>query len=153
MKKQPDQTWTDDEKLDFHSAYIHFTDVFEEKGGRKLPLTSGDAFLLYLEFYGYENLWDKSHSQIRSEMVKLWKDFQLYPRKVPLELSMHPEARTAKPVISRLLTAAPAPLKIAFLHDKTAEASSWTYGHELGRQHLNEVFGAQIETLDRKSVV
>ncbi len=147
MKKQPDQTWTDDEKLDFHSAYIHFTDVFEEKGGRKLPLTSGDAFLLYLEFYGYENLWDKSHSQIRSEMVKLWKDFQLYPRKVPLELSMHPEARTAKPVISRLLTAAPAPLKIAFLHDKTAEASSWTYGHELGRQHLNEVFGAQIETL------
>ena len=30
---KPDQAWTDDEKLDFHSAYIHFTDVFEEKGG------------------------------------------------------------------------------------------------------------------------
>lgn len=147
MGKQPDQIWTDDEKLDFHSAYIHFTDVFEEKGGRKLALTSGDAFLLYLEYYGYKNLWDKSHSQIRTEMVKLWKDFQLYPGKVPLELSMQPEARTGKAVISRLLPAAPAPLKIAFLHDKTMETSSWTYGHELGRQHLNQVFGAQVETV------
>lgn len=147
MGKQSDHVWSDDEKLDFHSAYIHFTDVFEEKGGRKLSLTSGDAFLLYLEFYGYENLWDKSHSQIRSEITKLWKDFQLYPGKVPLEFSMQPDAETGKPVISRLIPVAPAPLKIAFLHDKTAETSSWTYGHELGRQHLNQVFGAQAETL------
>lgn len=144
---KPDHVWTDDEKLDFHSAYIHFTDVFEENGGRKLSLTSGDAFLLYLEVYGYENMWEKSHSQIRSEMAKLRKDFQLYPGKVPLELSMQPEAEAPKPVISRLLPVAPAPLKIAFLHDKTMETSSWTYGHELGRQHLNQVFGDQVETL------
>ncbi len=144
---EADHVWTDDERLDFHSAYIHFTDVFEEKGGRKLSLTFGDAFLIYLELYGYENLWEKSHSQIRSEMTKLWKDFQLYPGKVPLELSMQPGAEPQKPVLSRLIPAAPAPLKIAFLHDKTMETSSWTYGHELGRQHLNEIFGEQVETL------
>ncbi|MCI8598978.1 MAG: BMP family ABC transporter substrate-binding protein [Lachnospiraceae bacterium] len=147
LGSQPDHVWTDDEKLDFHSAYIHFTDVFEEKGGRKLMLTPGDAFLIYLEVYGYKNLWDKSHSQIRSEMSKLWKDFQLYPGKLPLELSMQPGAMTGKPVISRLIPLAPVPLKIAFIHDKTMETSSWTYGHELGRQHLNQVFGEQIETL------
>lgn len=144
---QPDHVWTDDEKLDFHSAYIHFTDVFEEKGGRKLSLTFGDAFLIYLEAYGYENLWEKSHSRLRSETAKIWKDFQLYPGKVPLELSMQPGTEAQKNVISRLLPVTPAPLKIAFLHDKTMETSSWTYGHELGRQHLNQVFREQAETL------
>ncbi len=63
---KPDQVWTDDEKLDFHSAYIHFTDVFEEKGGRKLSLTFGDAFLLYMKICGrnptarYEARWQSS---------------------------------------------------------------------------------------------
>lgn len=147
MGKEPDRVWSDDEKLDFHSAYIHFTDVFEEKGGRKLPLTPGDAFLLYLEVCGYDGLSDKSHSQIRTELGKLWKDFSIFPQKPPLELSMQPNTE-AKPVISRLIpVAASGPLKIAFIHDKTAETSSWTYGHELGRQHLNQVLGEQVATV------
>lgn len=151
MGKQPDHVWSDDEKLDFHSAYIHFTDVFEEKGGHKLPLTPGDAFLLYVEICGYEGLGSKSHSQIRTELSKLWKDFSIYPGKPPLELSMQPSAET-KPVISRLIPAASAPLKIAFIHDKTAETSSWTYGHELGRQHLNQVLGDQVVTVSYDNI-
>lgn len=151
MGKQPDHVWSDDEKLDFHSAYIHFTDVFEEKGGHKLSLTPGDAFLLYVEICGYEGLGTKSHSQIRTELSKLWKDFSIYPEKPPLELSMQPSVE-AKPVISRLIPAASAPLKIAFIHDKTAETSSWTYGHELGRQHLNQVLGGQVVTVSYDNI-
>jgi basic membrane lipoprotein Med (substrate-binding protein (PBP1-ABC) superfamily) len=144
--KDEEYTWNDDERLDFHSSYIHFTDVFEEKGGRQLALTPGDAFLLYLDIYGYDNFWEKPYDLIRSEMNKLWKDFELYPGKPDVELSMQPGAEAGKPVISRLLSPTPATLKIAFLHDKSVETSSWSYGHELGRQHLNEVFGDQIQT-------
>ena len=152
LGKDPAQVWTDDEKLDFHSSYIHFTDVFEEKGGRRLSLTPGDAFLLYLDVYGYEGFWEKSYSQIRTEMEKLWKEFQIYPAKHPVELSMQPGAKTGKPVLRSLLPVPSAPLKIAFLHDKTASASSWTYGHELGRQHLNEVFDDEIETVSLENI-
>lgn len=152
LGKTPDHIWSDDERLDFHSAYIHFTDVFEEKGGRKLPLTPGDAFLLYLDVCGYDGLPEKPHSQIRTELGKLWKDFTIFPQKPPLELSMQPAAQTGRPVISRLLPAASTPLKIAFLHDKTAETSSWTYGHELGRQHLNQVLAGQVETISCENI-
>ena len=36
-------------------------------------------------------------------------------------------------------------LKIAFVHDKTKETSSWTYSHELGRMYLEDVMGDQVE--------
>ena len=35
---------------------------------------------------------------------------------------------------------------VAFVYDKTPERSGWTYGHELGRQHLERVFGGKIVT-------
>ena len=37
-------------------------------------------------------------------------------------------------------------LKVAFIHDKPAEVSSWAYTHELGRMQLEQVFGDQIHT-------
>ncbi len=146
LGKEPGHVWDDDEKLDFHSSYIHFTDVFEEKGGKSLPLTPGDAFLIYLDIYEFKGLWEKPYSQIRKELEKLWKDFASYHDKPPVELSMKPEEKSGKPVISRLIPAAPAPLKIAFLHDRTGETSSWTYGHELGRTHLDQVFPGKVRT-------
>ena len=37
-------------------------------------------------------------------------------------------------------------MKVAFVHDKTPETSGWTYGHELGRRHLEQVFRGELET-------
>ncbi|MCI8996283.1 MAG: BMP family ABC transporter substrate-binding protein [Lachnospiraceae bacterium] len=145
LGKDPEHVWTQEERVDFHSAYFHFTDVFEAKGGKQLPLTSGDAFLAYLKIYGYEGLWEKSSTQLRKELEKLWPDLQIFPGKPPKKLVMQPE-EAAPSVISQLLPVTPPVLKIAFLHDKTAETSSWTYGHELGLQHLNQVFQGRIQT-------
>ena len=41
----------------------------------------------------------------------------------------------------------PEMLKIAFIHAKTAETSSWTYGHELGRMYLEQAFEGRLKTV------
>lgn len=147
LGKSADSPWTEDEKMDLHSAYIHFLDIYEQKGGRKLPLTSGDAFLTYLEFYGYRGMPGKSHRELRDEILAIWKDFEIYPARRSVELVMAPEKKSEeKPVRTRILPLASGTLKIAFVHDRTPEESSWTYGHELGRHYLEDTFAGRVVT-------
>lgn len=147
LGKSMDEPWTDDEKMDFHSSYIHFLDIYEEKGGKNLPLRAGDAFLTYLEIYGYKDLLKKSYKELREEIPAIWKDFQIYPAKRSVALVMAPEKETdEKSLKSRILPLAASSLKIAFIHDRTPEASSWTYGHELGRHYLEEALPDKVTT-------
>lgn len=147
LGKTFEDPWTEDEKMDFHSAYIHFLDVYEEKGGQKLSITPGDAFLTYLEIYGYEDLLEKSYQELRTEIPAIWKDFVIYPAKRSVELVMAPEQEAEeKPLVNKLLPLPKAPVKIAFIHDRSPEDSSWTYGHELGRHYLEDALTGQILT-------
>lgn len=147
LGKSPDEPWTDDEKMDFHSSYIHFLDIYEEKGGKNLPLRSGDAFLTYLEIYGYKDLLKKSYKELREEIPAIWKDFQIYPARRSVELVMAPDRKTEeKPLKNRILSLPVAPMRIAFVHDRSPEESSWTYGHELGRHYLEEALPGRITT-------
>ena len=41
----------------------------------------------------------------------------------------------------------PEMLTIGFIHAKTGATSSWTYAHELGRMHLEQVFEGKMETM------
>ena len=38
-------------------------------------------------------------------------------------------------------------LKIAFIFSKTAKTSGWTYAHELGRMHLEQVYNGRLKTM------
>ena len=50
-----------------------------------------------------------------------------------------------KTLAKRILPQSSEPLKIAFIHAKTAETSSLTYGHDLGRSHLEQVLADHVE--------
>ena len=147
LGKTADDLWTDEEKMDFHSAYIHFLDVYGEKGGKNLSITSGDAFLTYLEIYGYEDLLTKSYKELREEIPAIWKDFKMYPAKRSVELVMAPENESdEKSLRNRILPQLQTLVRIAFIHDRTPEESSWTYGHELGRHYLEEALAGRVST-------
>lgn len=142
-----EQVWSSLEKEEFHSSYIHFTRAFKKKGGNKLSLTFGDAFLIYLDMYGYENLQSKSSGEIQQEITKIWNDFVFYPQKPEVRLIMNAEKDAEKKsLVKRILPQNAEPLKIAFIHTKTVQTSSWTYGHDLGRSHLEQIPGSQIVT-------
>ena len=44
--KGPKELWTDDDKLNFSSVYSRFAAEYEAAGGKKLSITTGDAFLV-----------------------------------------------------------------------------------------------------------
>ncbi|MCH5268349.1 MAG: BMP family ABC transporter substrate-binding protein [Lachnospiraceae bacterium] len=144
---EADHVWTELEKEQFHSSYIRFTKAFEKKGGNKLSLTFGDAFLVYLELYGYEELESKSENEIQQEIAKMWNDFVFYPQKPEVKLIMNVEDDAEKKtLVKRILPLNSEPLKVAFIHSKTVETSSWTYGHDLGRGHLEETLEDEVIT-------
>lgn len=133
-------------------SYYQFRTAFLEKGGARLKLTPGDAFLIYLTIFGYEDLADKPHTQLLTELEKTWSDFALYPEKPPVELVLDPLPEASRNLLSRLWPGRPSALCIAFVHYKTPETSNWTYGHELGRQYVNDVWPDQIKTYSYDSI-
>lgn len=61
---------------------------------------------------------------------------------------MSPEENASKVIniLASLLPMSSPKLNIAFIHEKTAETSAWTYAHELGRLHLQKTFADEIHT-------
>ena len=44
----PGERWSSSMRNDFHAAYMRFSNCYHRLGGGKLPITTGDAFLIYL---------------------------------------------------------------------------------------------------------
>ena len=151
LKKTQPEDWDADFKKEFFSCYTRFDKAYTELGGKRLErVTTGDAFLKYLEVFGYEGLDQKLHAQVLQEVRQLWDELVLMETPEPVDLVQDPEQTKKPDMIERLISGAPNPnrhLKIGFVHDKNKETSNWTYAHELGRNYLEEVFGGQVETV------
>ena len=137
--KGPKELWSDDDKLNFSSVYSRFAAEFEAAGGKKLSITTGDAFLAFVTIYGYETLCEKTVSELKTLVEKSWEEFKLLEHDHEIDLKMNPNTEK-KPLLNRLLPLSAPKLKIAFLYAKTPGTSAWTYAHELGRLHLEQTF-------------
>lgn len=140
--------WDEETRMDFSAAYVKFHSAYLARGGGRLPIKTGDALLSYLDIYGYPALRDDPPSKIRENIAKIWDEFTLLKEKQSVELVMDPVGTAPKKkFIDILLPPSPKQVKIAFIHSKNAASSSWTYAHELGRRHVEEVFKNQVETI------
>ncbi len=146
--KRPDEEWSDEDKLDFSSIYTRFCAEYQANGGDKLPILPGDAFLYFINLYDYHTLDDLTTAELKAKMVKTWDEYKLLTHDTPVELQMNPteEGEIKKNIFSRLIPVSTPKLQVAFIHEKTAKTSGWTYNHELGRMHLQQTFTDQIST-------
>ena len=149
--KRPDEVWSSDDRLDFSSLYYRFETEFNAHKAEKGAIQCGDAFLYLLDIYDYQSLLQMSVADFKTTVDKAWAEFSLLRTDGAAELQMDPtiEGDAKKSLISnisKILPTSTPQLKIAFIHDKTADTSGWTYNHELGRMHLEEIFGDQIMT-------
>ena len=145
--KNAEDEWTNEERLDFSSFYAEFSKAFIERGGLDLQnVTIGDALLLYLTLYPYKEAKDSILSEIRTNIDKIWSEIALLGEDDSVELSMDPveNKTTMSSVLNKII--APKRRRVAFVYDKEPESSDWIYGHELGRLHLTEAFGNNVET-------
>ena len=146
--KKSGEKWTDDEKIDFRSLYNRFAKLFEAKHGEELGITTGDALLFYLSLYPYSEVLAQSTDGMKSDLEKIWQDLPASRQAQTNEsLVFKPSEEVGGNLFTRFFRLQKVrQLKVAFIHDKPAEVSSWAYTHELGRMQLEQVFGDQIHT-------
>ena len=147
MGKKEGEQFSDDDRMDLHSACYNFELAFSKVNTEKLDINVSDAFLLYVEIYGYEKVIDQTEQEISRCLQKMWTEITLADRGSQVELVQNPENVKATLLNKLIPLGVPDSLKIAFIYTKTTDTSSWAYAHELGRQYLEQVFVGKIETM------
>jgi basic membrane lipoprotein Med (substrate-binding protein (PBP1-ABC) superfamily) len=147
MGKKEGEQFSDDDRMDLHSACYNFELAFNKVNTEKLDINVSDAFLLYVEIYGYEKVIDQTEQEISRCLQKMWTEITLADRGSQVELVQNPENVKATLLNKLIPLGVPDSLKIAFIYTKTTDTSSWAYAHELGRQYLEQVFVGKIETM------
>ncbi len=143
--KKPGEKWSGDDRLEFSSIFARFTAEYRAKGGDKLSITVGDAFLAFISLYGYLEICDKTTKELKTLITKSWEEFELLEKDDVIALKMNPNQEKT-PLLSRLLPSGTQKLKIGFIYEKKAVSSAWTYAHELGRLHLEQTFPEEVIT-------
>ena len=151
--KQENELWSEEEMKDLRSAYVRFDTAYKALGGEKLKnIKTGDALLTYLRFYDYHENIEKTPDNYKEDLMKIWDEIRLTDQEEPLRLVMD-DAENRPGFLEKLLQGNNGrKLRIAFIYARTPAESSWTYGHELGRIHLMETFGDEIETAAYENV-
>ncbi len=150
-----EKPWSKEERRNFQSIFYYFVKSFNEFSSKKNSLTVDQAFLKYLSLQTYEEVYSKRYIDIKNELSKMKSEYA--GKYAQAEYAMEPKEKKA-PLLnvgailnqaqSVALSAADMESKvsIAFLYDAAPENSSWTYTHELGRRHLEAVYGHKIDT-------
>lgn len=146
MGKKPDEEWTQEELISFSAIYTRFVAEYQANGGNRLKITPGDAFLAFITLYGYKTIDEKTTSELKSLVAKNWEEFLLLQEEQEIDLKMKP-TQEKKSLKNILFPISSPKQKIAFIYEKTAGTSAWTYAHELGRLYLEQTFPEQVNTV------
>lgn len=144
--KEAKEVWSEEELLKFSSTYARFTAEYLAKGGNKLNITPGDAFLSFITLYGYDVIDGKTTSELQELVSKSWEEFVILGEEAEIDLKMKPTQKK-RSLLDFLQSSVPKKFKIAFIYEKTPGTSAWTYAHELGRLHLEESFPEELSTI------
>ena len=143
LGKQPKEKWTDEDRMNFSSVYACFENIFRTLVKENEDRTMGDAFLAFLEIYGYKAMADMTASEMQIKIARSVKVFEVQGNDEKLEIRMDPEIMK-KPLLQRLIPLSSPVQNIAFVHEVDPHRSAWTYIHDLGRMYLEQAFPDQV---------
>ena len=143
------QKLIDDEeatRLFLSNCYRPFRQIYQDYGGGKLDITTGDAFLTYLKIYGLskEIVANKDQQRIK-KMINELKVIDPDGNHVETEAIQIVKKKSMLSSLTDFMTQKKV-IKIAFVYAKSTNTSGWTYAHELGRLHIENIFKEQIQT-------
>lgn len=147
---KPGQAWAEDSRTALRSEFQSFRKIYKSKGGDKVNMTSGDAFLAYIDIFPSWKLQTTSEDELRENLTKMWDEFLTRAQNQSMKLVLEPQQE--KPVsglsiLNRFLgNESTKHLKIAFIYEKSVVNSAWNYAHEMGRMHLEQVYGEKVKT-------
>ena len=140
--------WDKELRQEFNSVANRFTKAFLDRGGRKLPITIGDALVAYLSVYGYDKARQMSLEDFIRNVANCWDEFVVLAKDDKVDLILSPQEAPAKrSFLNYFLPTSNKKFTVAFLYPKTPEESDWTYAHDLGRSYIEELFADQIRII------
>ena len=148
--KTKGEKWTDDDRINFSSAFFRFERLFNKNTDDNISITAGDAFLFYLSLYSYEEIQSKLDTEMKADVDKIKVEFSQIAgsEAVDESVALQPEENNSiATLFSRFVSLTnSSTLKVAFIYDRGIENSGWSYAHELGRIALEKAFGSRIQT-------
>ena len=145
--------WDKELRQEFSSVSNRFTKAYIDRGGRKLPITIGDALVAFLSVYGYDKARQMSLEDFIRNVANCWDEFVVLAKDDKVDLILSPQEAPAKRgFLNYFLPSNSKKFTVAFLYPKTPEESDWTYAHDLGRSYIEELFGDQIKVICVHSV-
>lgn len=127
------------------NVYMPFRKIYLEAGGQSLPMTTGDAFLLYAKLYKIPDFLDEK--QVETIMPNLMKELSNYGEHEELEIVTTTDDIEKVSFLGTLSTLiAPKQIKVGFVYARDTEKSGWTYSHDLGRKYIEDVFKDKVIT-------
>jgi len=142
---QPGTKWTAEQTTDLRSCFFRFSQAYNALKGEQKLMPVSDAFLVYLDVFGYAESTNKTPAEFTQDIKKIWSEFIVAAANKPAALLEQP-AEKQPSILSSVLHRPPQVLRCAFLYNRSPQSSAWTYWHELGRKALEEVFGTKVET-------
>ena len=126
--------------------YQPFREIYLAAGGQKLQITTGDALLEYIKIYGIPKVLHQKNLQL--QMREFIIELQAICNQTVVDVLTFPIENSQNKMISALTTLVipKKNLKVAFVYSRTIKDSGWTYAHELGRLHLQNVLGDFVTT-------
>jgi len=151
MGMQPGVKWTEEETADLRSCFFRFSHAYNALKGEQKLMPVSDAFLVYLDVFGYRESIGKTPAEFTQEIKKIWSEFVVAAANKPAALLNQPGEKQ-QTLLSSVLHRVPNPLRCAFVYNHSPQAGGWTYNHELGRKALENTFGTRVETVTRENV-
>lgn len=145
------EAWTEEARTALRSEFQTFRKIYKAKGGDKVNITSGDAFLAYIDIFPSWQLQTSSAEEIRENLAKMWDEFLTLSQNKSMKIVLEPQQKekqlAGRKILNRIIeSSVPKQLKIAFIYEKSVDNSAWNYAHEMGRMHLEQVFGSKVKT-------
>ena len=146
--KASGEEWTDEDRKNFNALHTKFRQQFRALGGARLPLTVGDALLVYLSVYRYSDACDSTPAQIKANLARIWDEITVLTKDQAVEVVLEPASDASEPLISlsklNIFSTRPSELHVAFLHEYSAQNSPWVQAHEKGREALANTFTDRV---------
>ena len=146
--KASGEEWTDDDRLNFNALHTKFRKQFRALGGAQLPLTVGDALLVYLSVYRYSDACDATPAQIKENLARIWDEITVLTKDQAVEVVLEPASEPAEGRLSlsklNIFIPRPSELHVTFLHEANETNSAWVRAHEKGRSALANTFTDRV---------
>ena len=144
LGKEPGEIWEDSERRTFSAYFHYFRDAFNSCSGKDQDILPEEALLLWLEVHPYRDLGALSAGELKKSLTALWPDVISSTQQSEVKVETEPVADHKSGIISRIISATPDHLNVAFVHQLDPKTSGWVQGHEQGRKYIEEIFGDKI---------